>query len=1316
MAHKILRKINFAVMAMGGFLLVAYVIMLTPWFRHILERRVIADVENATGGRAEVREFRFRPLVFQVILQGFVLHGSEKPSASPLFAAESVVLGIDPTSVFRQSVNLRNLAWDKAEVHVYRNPDGSTTLPEPHPTGDGPGTLRDILNLSIGSITILHTSVFFNDQKIPLNVTARDVAFQLRSNLLHHFQGSYSSSQTSAKDNQWELLVATVAAQFHFSRSDFTLDSLTLRSPGFNGTCALKLKALPEVEANLTYSANGDILEMGRALRLGSGGAGKLTLHGGATYHKGGWSVQGQIQARQFVVPAKGFNPGRIDVSANYSGTEQHLKFSNLKISALGGNAQGEGEITFQGNLPAFTLHTQIRGFDMALAVRAFPHMLKVSTYLHPAGLIGGTIDTTWKGRLNDFESKFNLQFSPLENVSGDSLLVGGMARGKAVLDRGLRVQFDDARLQTPYSSLLAQGTAAEADSELSVRFTTSEFREWRHLAEYLIQASEPIPLELKSQATFTGTVTGPIFATDIRGRLETGPFDYRGGSWDSFSGSVGATHDYVEITSGRLRAGTSSLIIDTSVHLNDWVLTQDAPAHLTASAQHLSIEALQTSLRLTYPIKGNLTGQIDLEGTPRNPTGKGQIQIDRGQIFQQPFDSLSAKVSVIGSAWRLDNIQMASGPGRVTGEAQYSQAQRNLSVELHGRSFSEELVKSIAQLEGLGPMAKNIGVGATSFDLRGHGVPEDLTVSSSVDIREVKIHGTPVGDLHGQLGLEGQRLQFQLQAKGEGGTVDLNGTAQTKGDWPLDMKGTFTDFRGDPWIQLVSGNKFNARVIGTGTVKAKGPLKDTSRLEANSETTKLEVNIADLAWSNGGPIELHYAQRVLSARPFQMRGPSTNLEVEGSIHFGNQAELTLSAHGESDNTLLSLLDPAIHATGRSKLDLNLRGSPMQPLLNGTLKVQDLNLAYGDFPFHLSGLTGDIQLEGDRATAKSLRGQIGGGIVTLTGFLTFAQTPRFDFRANLDQVRVQYPADFTSLLAGDLNLVGSTDGGRLQGDITIRQMFASENFNVLNMLSQVNAPGGAPSNITSSSFASKIRLDVSASSDPDVRLETHDLRLVADVDMSLQGTLANPVELGTIHILNGEALVRGNHYHLDRGDVTMANPFRTQPILDLQARTRIQRYDLTMDISGPFEQMKIAYRTDPPLPTSDILSLLALGYVRNTGELAPTSGGFSNEGASALLSEALSSQTTGRIQRIFGVSRIKIDPNVGDPANISGTRVTIEQQVSRDLTLTYATNTGSTQQRVIQFEWALSDRLSLIGVRDQNGIFGTEIIIRRRFK
>lgn len=1310
------RKIIYFLIALGGLAVVAYLVMSTLWFRHVVEGRVIAKVESVTGGRVEVRGFNFRPLIFQITFHEFVLHGTEPTSAPPLFAAETLVMGINPTALFREDVILRTLDWDNAEVHVRTNSDGSNNLPGPGMSSHGENTLNDILNLSIGRITFLHTNIFLNDQQMPLDVTARDVAFQLHGNLLHHYQGDFSSSQATAEGTRWLLPAGSVAAQFQFDRTALTLDSLTWRGSGLDASCSLKLQTTPAMQATVTFSAQGDYPVLAKAFRFQNAGTGKVALQGAATYDKNKWSLQGRAVGRQLVIPSPIFNPGRLDVTANYSGNWDHMTISNLKISALGGAAQGTGEISIAGSLPLFVLHTRVQGMDMAETILSFPGLHTISTHLPPSSSMQGSLSATWKGRLNDFKSQFDLKFNPKNKSVAGSVPIGGSAIGTATLDHGLQVDFQNAMFQTPHSSLTAQGTAGEGGSNLSVQLASSDFEEWRRLAEYLVQATEPIPLELRSQATFSGTVTGPITATDIRGRVEAGAFKYRGTTWDAFSGTVGATQSYFEVTDGHLQQGSSKLAIDASAHLINWVLARDEPAHLAASARNSSIEGLQTTLGLSYPMKGDLTGQISLDGTPANLVGAGQFHINHGQILQVPFDSFAAKVRVMGSVWNLDGIQIAKGKSQLTGQAQYTTSDRSFSIELHGRDFLSTDLQSLAQTQNFDRAFQEIQTSLSSFDLRGHGTPENPVFNSALDLHNVIMHGKPIGDLHAQLDWQEQKLQMQLTSQGAGGGVRLSGEAQTTGDWPAELNGEYTNFRADPWIRLVSGSKFNALVSGTGTLHIKGPLKDSNKLQIQAQTTSLKVNVADMAWSNGDPVELHYAGGVLTASPFQMRGPSTNLQVEGAIHFGNPALLSVSAHGNSDNALLSLLDPAIHATGHSEVNLSLNGSPAQPLLHGALQVHDLNLAYGDFPFHLSGLNGEIQLEGDRATAKSLRGQVGGGVATLSGFLTFAQTPRFDFQASLDQVRVQYPADFTSLLNGNLSLVGSTEGGRLEGDLTVRQMFASEDFNVLSLLAQVNAPGGIPPTIAASSLASKIRLDIRVSSDPDVRLETHDLRLVADVDLNLQGSIENPVELGTIHILSGEAVIRGNRYLLDRGDVTMANPFRTQPLLDMQAHTRIQRYDLTMDISGPIDQMKIAYRTDPPLPTSDILSLLALGYVRNTGELASTNQSFSNLGATALLSEALSSQTTSRIQRLFGVSRIKIDPNVGDPANISGTRVTIEQQVSRDLTITYATNTGSTQQRVIQFEWALSDRISLIGVRDQNGIVGAEIIFRRRFK
>jgi translocation and assembly module TamB len=294
----------------------------------------------------------------------------------------------------------------------------------------------------------------------------------------------------------------------------------------------------------------------------------------------------------------------------------------------------------------------------------------------------------------------------------------------------------------------------------------------------------------------------------------------------------------------------------------------------------------------------------------------------------------------------------------------------------------------------------------------------------------------------------------------------------------------------------------------------------------------------------------------------------------------------------------------------------------------------------------------------------------------------------------------------------------------LRGDLTLRQVLANQNKNWLAQIMESATEVDEVGTMTAFPLADTVGLDIRVTSPAPVRLEVQDLRLTSDVDVNVRGTLANPVQLGTVQFLSGQAIFRGNRFTLSRGDLRLINPVRTQGELDLEAQTRVQQYDLTVDVSGPLGHLKMAYRSDPPLPTEDVVSLLALGYARQQQE-ASTSGLVSSfaggnplqsVGESALLSQALSSQVTGRIQRLFGVSRIKIDPNVGLPGFNTGSRVTVEQQVTRELTLTYITNTASSQYQIIQFEWAVGENVSLLGVRDPNGIFGVEVRFRRRFK
>ena len=101
-----------------------------------------------------------------------------------------------------------------------------------------------------------------------------------------------------------------------------------------------------------------------------------------------------------------------------------------------------------------------------------------------------------------------------------------------------------------------------------------------------------------------------------------------------------------------------------------------------------------------------------------------------------------------------------------------------------------------------------------------------------------------------------------------------------------------------------------------------------------------------------------------------------------------------------------------------------------------------------------------------------------------------------------------------------------------------------------------------------------------------------------------------------------------------------------------------------------------------------------------------------------ILSEAINATLSNRVQRLFGVSRIKIDPQgLGTETSINrGPQVTIEQQVSNDLTLTYSTNVAQTSQEIIQVEYNLTRNVSIVALRDYNGVVSFDVKVRRRRK
>ena len=103
-------------------------------------------------------------------------------------------------------------------------------------------------------------------------------------------------------------------------------------------------------------------------------------------------------------------------------------------------------------------------------------------------------------------------------------------------------------------------------------------------------------------------------------------------------------------------------------------------------------------------------------------------------------------------------------------------------------------------------------------------------------------------------------------------------------------------------------------------------------------------------------------------------------------------------------------------------------------------------------------------------------------------------------------------------------------------------------------------------------------------------------------------------------------------------------------------------------------------------------------------------------GGNDLLAQAITAPVQGRLERFFGVSHIKIDPELTDITSVPQARVSLEQQISKEITLTYVTNLSRTSEQVIRVEWDLSRRWSIVAVRDENGLFGVDFQYRRTFR
>jgi translocation and assembly module TamB len=503
------------------------------------------------------------------------------------------------------------------------------------------------------------------------------------------------------------------------------------------------------------------------------------------------------------------------------------------------------------------------------------------------------------------------------------------------------------------------------------------------------------------------------------------------------------------------------------------------------------------------------------------------------------------------------------------------------------------------------------------------------------------------------------------------------------------------------------------------GRFRVSGALRKPEAITVAADVSSLRLDYLNVPLENVGPLRLTYSRQEVRVEQAHLRGTDTDLEISGSARFTGTRALDLKVSGTANLRLLGGFFPQLDARGAAQVNTTIQGTFDRPRINGRLRVEDAAANYGEFPAGLSHVTGEFVFDSTRMLFENISAEAGGGKIVLGGSLTYGDgLLRYDLTAQATRVRLRYPEGISWLGGAQLRFAGTTRAAVLSGNVVVDRVLLAESFDFARLLGGSRNCLRGPT--TTSSYLRNLQFNIEASSTTDARLEWSGARFETEASLRVRGTWENPILLGNLRLLSGEFQFRGNRYRLTRGDFIFSKPFRIDPELNIEAITTIRQYEITLNFTGPASKLNLAYRSDPPLPASDIIGLLALGRTGDESELrsGPTPVQSPELGATTLLSEAISSQIGGRVERLFGISRFKVDPflaGTGAEQNASA-RLTIEQQVARDLTITYITNVTSTQQQVIQVEYTVRSDVSLVFLRDQNGTFSVSMKFKKRFK
>lgn len=1037
--------------------------------------------------------------------------------------------------------------------------------------------------------------------------------------------------------------------------------------------------------------------------------------------------VTGQVRVTNFRVQDRPFN----------------LLAANLELSE-------SRAVLRDGTLQRGTLDARIAGSIGLLRYRTTPQSpLDLNAVIRNGDLrdvlaVAGQSDVPASGLLNASARIGGTLGNPRGDVSAD--VIKGAAWQQPFDTAALRANLTEGRITVPTLSIAAG--PARVSGNLAYAYTPGELRRGNltgqvtstnlNLAELraLTERRPGLGGTLAFNAAFAAGIRPAAGKTAIDlARLDSDlnvrGLEMRGEKLGDLTANTRTAGNVVQYNVNSNLAGSGIQVAGRTT------LAPDYPTEANARINNLPIESvLAIAGRSDIRAEGTLEANGTVAGTLASPRVNANVTVTKGVFDKQPLDRLQAAFQLDNRLIEVSSFSAQAGDARLEGAARLAHPGDYRTGDLQFRLASNRFdLAKVPALVKLRP-----GIGGT-FEARAEGAgtlrPGDAPLVSrlngSLNASGIRINGAPMGDLQAVAETRANDVVFNAKSNFAGADIVAAGTMGLTRDYPLnaDLKFANVTYAGlGPLLPLTRRRTFDIVTQGRATVS--GPIVRQEDLKGRVELTRLDMYSVEAAAGagvrralqvrNAEPVVVNLDRSVVTIQSARLIGPYANMDVKGSAALQGQRKLDLRATGDVRLDLVESFVEDAFASGDASLNAAVQGTLDNPQVAGRLELSNANFNMINWPAGLSEARGSVVFTGRQAVIEDVTGLVGGGKVNLTGSVAYGG-PELSFRLQTTarDVSIQYPPNVNTSLNADISLTGATSRSVLSGRVTILDAAFYSHSDVGSIFAGATEPTPTPP--AQVGLLAGMRLDLRIETAPDAQFRTTLTENVeADAQIQIRGTAARPGALGRMEINQGEVEFFGNRYRIDQGSVAFYNPNRLEPIVNVDLTTRVRGIDVTLTVSGPVTRMQLSYRSDPPLAFSELISLLAGGANPTTDPVlaarepvAPQQT-FQQRGASALLGQAVASPVAGRLERLFGVSALRIDPQIVGAENTPQARFTLQQQVTRNILFTYIQDVTESNPQIIRVEWTFNPVWSAIIQRQENGAAGLDLFWRRRFR